>query len=169
LRPQNVYGALQELSNPYTGILGVLTNGIARNGRVELFEDGKMTRDFVFAGDVARAFVAGIEHSGPLSCTLNVGSSQPVTLRDLTKLLAELIGREPTVDCLGRYRLGDVRHASADMRAYESVIGPWRPTALRDGLTEYLGWFMEQPAPPAGCLDAALSEMSNRNLLLEAN
>ncbi len=169
LRLQNVYGPLQELSNPYTGILGALTTGIVRRGRVELFEDGNMTRDFVFVGDVARAFLAGIECPGRLACTLNVGSGRSVTLHSLTELLAELTGRDPMVDCRGRYRVGDVRHASADMSTYESTLGPWRPATLRDGLTDYLNWFMEQPEAGGDALDASLSEMSSRKLLLECN
>jgi dTDP-L-rhamnose 4-epimerase len=67
------------------------------------------------------------------------------------------------------YRLGDVRHASAEMSAYEEMLGPWRPTALRDGLAEYLDWFMKQPATEGAALDVSLSEMSSRGLLLECN
>ena len=59
LRLQNVYGNGQSLTNPYTGIVSLFSQ-LARDGKsIPLYEDGEITRDFVFIDDVASALAAG--------------------------------------------------------------------------------------------------------------
>ena len=58
LRLQNVYGPGQSLTNPYTGIVSLFSQ-LARDGRsIPLYEDGEITRDFVYIDDVVSALVA---------------------------------------------------------------------------------------------------------------
>ncbi len=49
-RYQNVYGAGQSLSNPYTGILSIFSTRIKNGNDINIFEDGKESRDFVLCG-----------------------------------------------------------------------------------------------------------------------
>ena len=51
-RYQNVYGPGQSLSNPYTGILSIFSTRIKNGNEINIFEDGKETRDFVYIDDV---------------------------------------------------------------------------------------------------------------------
>ncbi len=51
-RYQNVYGPGQSLSNPYTGILSIFSTRIKNGNSINIFEDGKETRDFVYIDDV---------------------------------------------------------------------------------------------------------------------
>ena len=60
-RYQNVYGPGQSLKNPYTGILSIFSTQIKNGNGINIFEDGKETRDFVFISDVVDATVLGIE------------------------------------------------------------------------------------------------------------
>jgi dTDP-L-rhamnose 4-epimerase len=168
LRLQNVYGPLQQIENQYTGIITAFVKGIVRHNCVEVFEDGLMTRDFVFVRDVAQAILAGIKFPDPLGRILNVGSSRAVTLMYLVSSLAKILGKEPQLISRQRYRLGDVRHACADMSAYESIFGPWRPTSLEDGLKDYVRWFLDQPSCSSADPTASLDEMAGHGLLLEA-
>lgn len=143
LRLQNVYGPLQALRNPYTGILGLFTQRILSGRSVELFEDGEMRRDFVHVRDVAHALwtCASAER---VPSVADVGSGVPTTLRALVDALARATGRPATVMCSGRFRTGDVRHALADMSATPAPLLPWTPTPLDEGLSEYVRWVTEQ-------------------------
>ena len=47
-RYQNDYGPGQSLKNPYTGILSIFSTQIKNGNTINIFEDGKETRDFVF-------------------------------------------------------------------------------------------------------------------------
>ena len=164
-RFQNVYGPKQELGNPYTGIIGIFTNSIVQRNRVELFEDGLMSRDFVFVGDVAQAVVQATFHEQPLSSIINIGSGQATTLRALVETVAQLTDKQPTIEISGRFRVGDIRHAVADMHRYESLLGGWNPTSLEQGLRQYLDWYLAQTPPSEASLQASLAEMEQKGLL----
>ncbi len=164
LRFQNVYGPLQQPANPYTGIVANFASGLLANGSVDLFEDGGMSRDFVYIADVVQALVAGISHPGRWQHTLNVGTGCRTTLREMALRLAAIAGVSPTLAASGRYRVGDIRHASADMRAYGAMFGAWQPTSLTEGLAAYVAWYREQPPIDAAAGDA-LAELARHGVL----
>jgi dTDP-L-rhamnose 4-epimerase len=166
LRFQNVYGPKQELSNPYTGIIGIFTNAVAQGNSLELFEDGLVTRDFVFVGDVADAVVECALRQTPLSSTINVGTGQAVTLIDVVETIAEIVGKSAKYTISGRFRVGDVRHAIADMEHYKDLLGSWSPTSLKAGLVQYLEWYLDQKPVSHETLQASFKEMERTGLLL---
>ncbi len=51
----------QSLSNPYTGILSIFSTRIKNGNGINIFEDGRETRDFVYIEDVASATILGLE------------------------------------------------------------------------------------------------------------
>ncbi|HJR26546.1 MAG TPA: NAD-dependent epimerase/dehydratase, partial [Acidimicrobiales bacterium] len=112
-RLQNVYGAGQSLSNPYTGIVSLFCRlGLAKE-QIDLYEDGQVLRDFVHVDDVVRSIAAGIADPPAAPRTLDVGSGTAVTIRQLAEEIVALTGApEPLVS--GRWRVGDVRAASCD-------------------------------------------------------
>ena len=164
-RLQNVYGPKQELGNPYTGIIGIFTNSIVQRNQVELFEDGLMSRDFVFVGDVAEAIVQATFYEQSLSSIINIGSGHATTLKTLVETIAQLTDKQPTVKISGRFRIGDIRHAVADMSHYETLLGRWNPTSLEQGLRQYLDWYLGQIPPAEADLQASLAEMEQKGLL----
>ena len=164
-RFQNVYGPKQELGNPYTGIIGIFTNLIIQKNRVELFEDGLMTRDFVFVEDVAAAVVKSIFHESNISSVINIGSGNSKTLLDLVHVIAKITEKDPQIELSSRFRVGDIRHAFADMTLYKRIFGEWNPTSLEEGLRQYLGWYLEQTPPCEDALQASLKEMERKGLL----
>jgi dTDP-L-rhamnose 4-epimerase len=166
LRFQNVYGPKQELGNPYTGIIGIFTNAIAQGDPLELFEDGQVTRDFVFVGDVAEAVVRCALHPEPLSSVINVGMGQAVTLIEVVETIADLLNKPAQYTVSGRFRVGDIRHAVADMSHYETLLGSWVPTSLKAGLSQYLDWYLGQEPVSQSVLQASFKEMERSGLLL---
>ena len=164
-RFQNVYGPKQELGNPYTGIIGIFTNSIIQKNKVELFEDGLMTRDFVFVEDVAEAVVKSVFHEPDISSVINIGSGDRATLLELVHTIAKVTEKDPHIEISGRFRVGDIRHAFADMNRYQQVFGEWNPTSLEKGLRQYLAWYLEQTPPCEEDLQASLKEMEREGLL----
>ncbi len=81
-----------------------------------VFEDGEQRRDFVSVHDVARACCLALHRDGADGEAVNVGTGQSVTVNQLARQLAEVIGTpeiEPRVT--SRYRVGDIRHCFADI------------------------------------------------------
>ena len=166
LRFQNVYGPKQELGNPYTGIVGIFANAISQGSPLELFEDGLVTRDFVFVGDVVDAVIKCALDDKSLDATIDIGSGQAVTLIELVETIAHLLHKKADFKISGRFRVGDIRHAVADLSRYETMFGKWQPTALKDGLASYLEWYLDREPLDASALQASLIEMEQKGLLL---
>ena len=136
LRLQNVYGPGQSPSNPYTGIV-ILFSQLAKNNRIiELYEDGLVTRDFIFINDVVDALVKAIIEVPKNGCRqLDIGSGTTASLIEIAKMITNIHSSSPAVIC-GKYRNGDVRHASCDISAAAQELS-WTPKwSLPDGLIE---------------------------------
>jgi dTDP-L-rhamnose 4-epimerase len=68
---------------------------------------------------------------------LNIGSGDVSTIGEMAATMAHLLGGPPPV-ITGRYRLGDVRHITADCSAASRLLG-WTPTiGLSTGLAALL-------------------------------
>jgi dTDP-L-rhamnose 4-epimerase len=166
-RLQNVYGPEQELRNPYTGIIGIFTSLIMQKGAVELFEDGQMTRDFVYVRDVAQALINSIHFQGRLAKVLNVGSGVATSLESLVHTISAVAQKPVEVTYSGRFRVGDIRHAVADMNAYDRTF-KWLPTSLDEGIKSYLDWYASQKPLSDEALSASFKEMEKEKLLLNS-
>jgi len=141
LRFQNVYGPGQSLTNPYTGVLSIFAAQILEGRTLNIFEDGEITRDFVYVDDVVEALILAGCGSKPPAGPVNIGSGEPATIRRCAEILLERLGSG--VDRLrvtGDFRAGDIRHAVADIAKAEQSLG-WRPkTPLAAGLDALAAW-----------------------------
>ena len=133
------YGPRQSLFNPYTGICSIFSTMILNGVSPIIFEDGRQTRDFVFVEDVARANVLVMRDSRADNDVFNVGSGRAVSVGELCGILARQYGRpvEPRVD--GEYRLGDVRHISANIDKL-TRLGFQPDVPFETGIARYAEW-----------------------------
>lgn len=148
LRFQNVYGDGQSLSNPYTGVLSIFTRQIAEGRRLNIYEDGRIVRDFVYVDDVAEALARCADPALPAGLLANIGSGEPTTIMQVGQMLLELLGADPrSLDVTGDFRVGDIRHATADISRARDLLG-WTPkTPLREGLRRLVDWARTDLAP----------------------
>ena len=77
-RYQNVYGAEQSLSNPYTGILSIFSTIIKNGNSINIFEYGKESRDFVYIDDVVDATILRIKKDEANYEVFNVGTGEGI-------------------------------------------------------------------------------------------
>jgi dTDP-L-rhamnose 4-epimerase len=163
LRFFNVYGPGQSLSNPYVGVLGTFFRRATAGETVEVYEDGRMLRDFVFVEDVVESLrlCAGDERA--YGRTLNVGTGEAVTLLQVAEEIFRALSLEPKVTVSGRYRLGDIRHAVADQSALSSALDYKPKTTFAEGVRAFVGWAAANPAEAGDA--AAERELAARNLL----
>ncbi|MEU4173037.1 NAD-dependent epimerase/dehydratase family protein [Streptomyces sp. NPDC026665] len=138
LRYHNVYGPRMPRDTPYAGVASFFRSALARGEAPRVFEDGRQRRDFVHVRDVAAANLAALEadaRAGALTA-YNTGSGEPHTVGEMARALATACGGpEPVVT--GGYRLGDVRHVTADSSRLRNELG-WKPAVgFEDGMTEF--------------------------------
>jgi dTDP-L-rhamnose 4-epimerase len=126
LRYHNVYGPGMPRDTPYAGVAAIFTSALRRGEAPRVFEDGGQRRDFVHVRDVAAATVRACERHVSGVRAFNVGSGTPRTVGDMAKALSDALGG-PLPVVTGQFRLGDVRHITADSSRLRAELD-WRPT-----------------------------------------
>jgi dTDP-L-rhamnose 4-epimerase len=144
LRYQNVYGPGQSLKNPYTGILSIFSTQIKNGNGINIFEDGRETRDFVFINDVVDATILGIENSNADGEVFNVGTGVGIDVLTVANELIRQYAIEVPVSITGNYRLGDIRHNFADISKIRSLLGFEPKFSFTQGLEQFTKWVNTQ-------------------------
>jgi dTDP-L-rhamnose 4-epimerase len=140
LRYHNVYGPGMPRDTPYAGVASIFRSAVARGEAPRVFEDGGQRRDFVHVADVAEANRAALEAlpgrgPGSVRC-YNVGSGSVHTIGEMAAALAAA-GGGPAPEVTGEYRLGDVRHVTADSGRLRAELA-WRPSvSFADGMAAF--------------------------------
>ncbi|GAB2762931.1 NAD-dependent epimerase/dehydratase family protein [Salinimicrobium soli] len=163
LRFFNVYGTRQALSNPYTGVLAIFASRLLNNNPPLIFEDGKQKRDFIHVKDVARACRLAMETPDADGKVFNIGSGNRYTIEEIAHKLAEVMGKahiKPEIT--GKYRVGDIRHCSADRARAKEILGFEPEVDFKEGLHELAEWLKTQIATDS--VDKASEELSSRGL-----
>ncbi|MFA9421940.1 MAG: SDR family NAD(P)-dependent oxidoreductase [Sedimentibacter sp.] len=163
-RYQNVYGPGQSLSNPYTGIISIFSTRI-RNGKdINIFEDGKESRDFVFIDDVANITIEGLEREDITYESFNVGSGVMTSVNEVVEALELSYGKNVKIEITGNYRVGDIRHNYADISKTEKLLGYKPMTDFKTGIKRFTDWVLTQDETNDG-YEASLKEMEDKGLL----
>ncbi|HEY6925280.1 MAG TPA: NAD-dependent epimerase/dehydratase family protein [Steroidobacteraceae bacterium] len=140
LRYQNVFGPGQSLSNPYTGILSIFSTRIRNGNPINIFEDGKESRDFVFIDDVVDATTRAIEHESPAVEALNVGAGVATDVSTVAATLQSLLGMTVATTVSGKFRVGDIRHNVADLTKVRSKLGFVPAMSFEAGMRQFVDW-----------------------------
>jgi dTDP-L-rhamnose 4-epimerase len=145
LRLQNVYGPGQSLQNSYTGIVTLFARLAKQGEKLDVYEDGRIIRDFVYIDDVIAAMVAALRQAPEGERLVDVGAGAATTIEELAQATAAHYGApEPVIS--GRFRAGDVRAAFADTSAARSELEYQSDWPLPRGLESLFAWIDEEIA-----------------------
>jgi UDP-glucose 4-epimerase len=126
LAMSTVYGPRQRRDG---GVVAALASAAAQHRSPTITGDGRQTRDLLFVDDAVDALVRAADHGGGL--TVNVGTGEQTTLREVWRLLSGGAGPEPELvaarpDELARFAVSPVR------ARIHLGWSPW--TSVADGL-----------------------------------
>lgn len=166
LRFQNVYGAGQSLKNPYTGILSIFSTLILNNKSINIFEDGKESRDFVYVDDVVNSIILSIDLPAERSNkAFNIGTGIPTTVMEVANLLQKLYNKSVATVISGNYRKGDIRHNYADIQLAKTELGFKPQVTLEMGLKKFTDWVLTQNAIDEIGYERSLNEMKSKGIM----
>ena len=163
-RYQNVYGPGQSLSNPYTGILSIFSTQIRNNNGIQIFEDGKESRDFVYIDDIVDATILGIEKKEANNHIFNVGTGVPIDVLAVANVLINAYKIEVPVVVTGQFRIGDIRHNFADMTKIKEILNFTPKVFFEEGIENFTNWVLQQEIQEDKLSDS-LEEMKKKGLL----
>jgi dTDP-L-rhamnose 4-epimerase len=147
LRFFNIYGPRQALSNPYTGVAAIFSARLLNGQPPLIFEDGEQRRDFVSVHDIVQALLLSVQEDAAVGKALNVGSGAGVSVNEVARTLARVLGMEMEPQVTGRYRVGDIRHCYADVSLAREVLGYEPQVTFAAGMQELVGWLRGQERP----------------------
>ena len=138
LRFANVYGERQG-DGGEGGVISIFAKRIAKDEPITIYGDGKQTRDFVYAGDIARGIDAALR-TPHANRAYNLSTQTETSLKELVAVLANVSGK----NIVPRYedaRTGDIyKSLLANGRARRSL--GWTPqTSLEEGLRRTYEYF----------------------------
>jgi len=135
VRPFNFYSQRADPESPYSG---VITKFLARlkAGKPPIIEgDGRQTRDFIHARDVARMLVIALNKKGTRGEVFNCGSGVPTSILELADLMIK-ISKEQLKPEFAAPRVGDIKESLASTTKASGLLGFRPKTTLEEGLSE---------------------------------
>jgi UDP-glucose 4-epimerase len=139
LRLFNVYGRRQDPRSPYSGVVSIFCERIGRGGPVDIFGDGRQTRDFIHVADVVAGLLAAMRRRSLDAAVFNLCTGRPTSVLDLARMVADLAGRRPQ-HRQHPARAGDIRHSTGSPIRAAAALNLGEPIALHDGLRNVLDW-----------------------------
>jgi UDP-glucose 4-epimerase len=129
LRYGNVYGPRQD-PHGEAGVVAIFLGALAEGRPPRIFGDGLQTRDYVYAGDVARATLAAAGQDGGV---FNVGTGSETSVVDLYEACRRVAGSSLEAEPAPA-RLGELQRSVLDISRAARKLG-WRPEVpLEEGL-----------------------------------
>jgi UDP-glucose 4-epimerase len=129
LRMANVYGPRQD-PHGEAGVIAIFCGLAAAGRRATIYGDGSQSRDYVYVGDVARAWLAAA--ASDVGGALNVSTGTETSLVHLARALELKYDHAPG-------RPGEIARSALDPSAIAAALG-WRAEVpLQEGLRRTLG------------------------------
>jgi UDP-glucose 4-epimerase len=140
LRFFNVYGPRQDPDSPYAAVIPIFIRRLREGKPMPVHGDGGQTRDFTYVADVVRGLLLAGSAAGVSGRVYNLAGGAPVSVLDMGRTLAGLMGKEPRFE-FGPARAGDIRDSYAAVAAARRDLGFAAAVPLQEGLRRTLEWF----------------------------
>ena len=140
LRLFNVYGPRQATDHPYANVTCKFSHAAAIGLPVQLYGDGDQSRDFVYVGDVVRAFMVVLDRSD--ETTYNVGTGVTASINELIDQLGRICGTPLVVEQREAWA-NDIRSIQADTSRFAAEFGFRPETNLGEGLARTVAFFRD--------------------------
>jgi UDP-glucose 4-epimerase len=144
VRPFNAYGPRSHHEGDAGEVIPRFLVRALAGQPLEIFGDGRQTRDFTHVRDTARGLRLAADCEAAVGEALNLGSGREIAIASLAAAIRDLCGR-PDASIVHRPpRPGDVRRLIADASRARRLLG-WTPRiGFDEGLSELADQFRDQ-------------------------
>jgi len=139
--------------------LFLFTKAILEGKPIDVYNHGKMKRDFTYVDDIVQGIVKLLpkvptgdkawrgENPDPATSfapyrVFNIGNNMPVELLRFIEVLEDKIGKKAVKNFMP-IQLGDVPETYADIDALENEIGFRPSTTIEEGIGNFVDWYLE--------------------------
>jgi UDP-glucuronate 4-epimerase len=116
-----------------------LLDNVFRGRRVELYDRGKLHRDWTFGEDSVQGIVAA-SHTPLGYCVMNLGRGEPVLLSDFVACVEKVTGRKTQLEPAPMNR-ADVPYTCASIARARESLGYDPQTSVAQGVEKLVEWY----------------------------
>lgn len=146
LRYSNVYGPKQAPSNPYTGVISKFIYWAISGKPLQIYGNGKQTRDFVYVDDAVEATLKAGLVSSAIGEVFNIATGRETSINDLALMIYSIVNPQgrPEIEYLPNREIDSIERRVLDITKAKRILG-WEPKVdLPEGLRKTLEWFKTQ-------------------------
>ncbi len=122
------------------------TKAILHGHPIDVYNFGKMKRDFTYIDDIVEGMFRLIEKQGPNGTTpykiYNIGNNKPINILDFINVLEEKLGRKAKKIFLPM-QPGDVPETYADITDLTEATGFTPTTSIEEGISRFVQWYVD--------------------------
>lgn len=141
----NVFGPGQDPSSPYSGVISIFADRLARDEGITIFGDGGQSRDFIYVADVVTGLLASMDRMMAAQVAgdkarfdpINFCTGRSVTVKELAETIKSLTGTQAEIS-YDVPRDGDIRDSLGNPERMQTLLGFTAETSLEDGLSALL-------------------------------
>jgi UDP-glucuronate 4-epimerase len=126
------------------------TQHICEGKPIQIFNRGKMRRDFTYIDDIVKGTGAAIDLSAPNEI-FNLGNNRPIDLLYLVELLEQALGKKAIKEFLPM-QPGEVIETFADIEKSARLLNFHPTVQLEEGIIRFIDWFKSYHCLEAGTL-----------------
>ncbi|MBC6369214.1 NAD-dependent epimerase [Algoriphagus sp. AK58] len=134
--------------------LFLFTKAIHNNEPIQVFNNGKMVRDFTYVADIVEGVIRVLDNAPTISTkeinpsesqtapykVYNIGNSNPVQLLDYVSEIEKNLNKKAKIDYLP-IQPGDVPMTQADVEDLIENLGYSPSTTIGKGINDFVAWY----------------------------
>ena len=142
LRYFNIFGPRQNANSAYAAVIAAFAKAMFAGECPLIFGDGEQSRDFTFVHNAVHANLLAARCERPIAGeVLNVGCGRRVSVNELARLMADVMGVPHLRPQHRPERAGDIKHSYADLGTSRKVLGYDPIVSFQEGLAPTLRWY----------------------------
>lgn len=123
------------------------TKNIIEDKPIDVYNYGKMIRDFTYVDDIVDSIERITKHMLKLTMdsshkVYNIGSDNPVQLLEFIRIIEDILGKEAIKNMMPM-QMGDVPQTYADVSKLKKDFDYKPSTPLKDGIAKFINWYRE--------------------------
>lgn len=139
LRFFTVYGPKQRPDLAINKFTRLMLNG----ENIPMYGDGSTSRDYTYVDDIVDGIVRScnyVEKNDDVYEIINLGSNNPISLRDMILMIGQALDVEPKIERLPM-QPGDVDRTYADISKARRLLGYEPHTTFEEGVRKFVEWY----------------------------
>ena len=141
LRYFNIYGPRQRNDSLYGGVVSIFIHKAFRNKPLEIYGDGKQTRDFTYINDAIQATIASFTAKDAVGNVINISGGKEYSVKFLAQKVKE-ISENPQLAIIHTQKrlIDNVQRRFGDISLAKKVLSYSPRTSLDEGLKITFDW-----------------------------